>query len=120
MIAELASPEQLQRHFSCTAGIADVTGFGSPVAALIEVEACRGVNLISPDHLSILGQDVGFLCGMQVGNTAATLIELVVPRDGTTGNQALRDEVEVLLQREVSEDTGDGTQLVARCGHIGR
>ena len=64
---------------------------------------------------------------IQVGNTAAVLTEHVIPRNHTAQRQTLGDEVQLLLQYEVSVDAGGGNGLyttdrrsLCRVRHIGR
>ena len=120
MVTELTTPEQLERHFRSTARITYRTSHRRPVAALIEVKTRRGIDFILPKHLTNLRQHIRLLRGVQVGDTTVALIELVVPRDSTTGYKTLRDEVELLLKGKVGEHAGDGLQLITRCGHAGR
>ena len=109
---EITAPEELQRHFCGTAGITYVAGLHIPIAALIEIETCLGINLICPKHLSHLRKHICFLGGVKVRNTTAALIELVVPGNRTASDKALGDKIEILLEGEIGEHACDGAHLI--------
>ena len=112
MVAELASPEELERHFCCTARITYATGLCCPVAAFIKVKTCIGIDEILTEKDTILRKNVCVLDSMLIGDTTATLIELVVPRNGTTGNKSLCHESEILLKGTVGEYACNGILLI--------
>ena len=112
MVAKLTSPEELERHFCCTACIIYITCGCGPVAAFIKVITCIGVYKVLTQQDTILWKNVCVLYFMLVGDTTATLVKLVVPRNSTTGYKSFGNKAQVLFKGEVGEHTCDGLLFV--------
>ena len=112
VVAKLTCPEELERHLSGTACIIHTTWSCCPVAALIKVKTCVGVDEVFAKKYTILWKDVCVLYFMQVGDTTLTLIKLVVPRDCSAGDKTLCHKSEILLKGEVGKHTCYGLLFV--------
>ena len=127
---ELTGPVELQLVVQVALGgpVVHLAALGAPLVAHGVVEAVVSlVGLLVEYGTRFRVYPLQLWVVIQVGNTAAVLTEHVIPRNHTAQRQTLGDEVQLLLQYEISVDAGGGNGLyttdrrsLCRVRHIGR